>query len=82
LELGGTKITDAGLAHLNKVEQLLSLSLKGTKITDVGLMRLGELRKLRSLDVSETAVTAAGKAEFQQAFPRVSLATWSVGSRE
>jgi len=37
VDLGGTKVTDAGLKHLKSVTSLQSLDLWGTKVTDAGL---------------------------------------------
>ena len=35
--LAGTNVTDAGLANLQRLNQLQSLILDGTKVTDTGL---------------------------------------------
>ncbi len=60
LKLGDTAITDAGLAHLEGMTELIMLGLRGTKITDDGLKHLGQMKKLRSLLLARTAVTDDG----------------------
>ena len=58
--LGGTKVTDAGLAHLKGLTQLQSLNLGFTKVTDTGLEHLRRLTKLQRLNLNYTKVTDAG----------------------
>ena len=57
LWLGGTKITDAGLKDVAKVQQLRYLYLFDTKITDAGLKDVAKLQKLIYLDLSDTQIT-------------------------
>ncbi len=52
--------TDAGLAELETLSGLKSLSLEKTAITDAGLMKLAGLKELVYLDVRGTKVTASG----------------------
>lgn len=40
LSLGGTKVTDQGLAHLKELTKLQRLTLSDTKVTDAGLEHL------------------------------------------
>ena len=40
LELGGVKITDAGLKELARLQHLRLLTLHGTKVTDAGVQEL------------------------------------------
>ncbi len=67
LVLVSTQITDAGLAHLNRLTSLSKLSLSHTQITDVGLLNLKNLTRLSVLDLRGTKVTDAGVNELQNA---------------
>jgi len=60
VEIGGTKVTDAGLKHLEGLTELESLSISGAKITDAGLEHLKELTSLKGLFIHYTDVTDAG----------------------
>ena len=60
LNLGSTKITDAGLVHLKGLTKLKWLWLNNTKIIDAGLVHLKGLTKLELLDLRSTKVTDAG----------------------
>lgn len=60
LNLRGTAVTDAGLAHLAPLKSLEKLHLERTKITDAGLEHLKGLENLRYLNLYGTAVTDAG----------------------
>jgi hypothetical protein len=55
-------VSDAGLAHVEKLATLKSLDLHGTKVTDAGLARLAGLAELEELDLEATTVTSAGVA--------------------
>jgi hypothetical protein len=63
IDLSRTKVTDAGLVHLQSVHQLSDLDLSGTAITDAGLASLAQVRGLQSLDLSKTMVTDTGLAQ-------------------
>ena len=65
LNLGGTDVTDAGLAHLRGLEKLSSLDLRVTVVTDAGLARLASLKGLESLNLSATKVSDAGLAHLK-----------------
>lgn len=69
LDLDGcTRVTDAGLAHLERMPQLEDLNLSGwhSKITDSGLAVLRHLTKLRRFDMAwPQRVTDAGMANLQ-----------------
>jgi internalin A len=60
LSLGGTKITDAGLKDIAKMQQLTDLSLNETKITDAGIKDIAKLQKLTYLNLEFTEITDAG----------------------
>jgi hypothetical protein len=60
--LDGTKLTDAGLAHLNELTRLRVLDLTDTQVTDAGLAHLTGLKGLQRLHLTGTKVTDAGLA--------------------
>jgi uncharacterized protein (TIGR02996 family) len=60
LNLGGTPVGDAALAHLPRT--LRSLALWETEITDEGLARLASFAKLTRVDLSCTQISNAGLA--------------------
>ena len=53
-------ITDARLAHLRGLTQLMELDLDRTQVTDAGLVHLRGLTQLTRLSLGETQVTDAG----------------------
>ena len=65
LNLSGTQVTDAGLAHLKGLAGLQWLSLRGTQVTDAGLAHLKGLAGLQKLSLSDTQVTDAGLAHLK-----------------
>jgi len=69
LGLGGTKITDAGLKDVAKVQQLRYLYLFDTKITDAGLKEIAKLQELGGLYLADIKVAKAGVAELKKALP-------------
>jgi hypothetical protein len=60
LILNDTKITDAGLKEIAKLQRLELLYLNFTKITDAGLKDIAKLQKLTHLSLSYTKITGAG----------------------
>jgi YHS domain-containing protein/uncharacterized membrane protein/mono/diheme cytochrome c family protein len=60
LDLGGTKITDAGLAQVAGMVNLDRLHLERTAVTDAGLSQLKHLTQLEYLNLYGTAVGDAG----------------------
>ncbi len=60
VNLGRTKVTDAGLANLKALTQLQSLNLEGTRVTDAGLKHLKGLTQLKSLNLLLTKISDAG----------------------
>ena len=65
VNLEGTKITDAGLVHLEPLTNLQELDLGSTEITDMGLVHLKGLTKLQTLDLGSTKITDAGLAHLK-----------------
>jgi hypothetical protein len=65
LSLAKTKITDAGLVHLQGMTLLQDLDLSGTAITDAGLKNLQGLTGLTSLNLNRTKITDAGLVHLQ-----------------
>ncbi|MGE3806601.1 MAG: hypothetical protein AB7K24_18190 [Gemmataceae bacterium] len=59
LDLGNTRIGNAGLKHVASMKRLQVLNLWSTSLDDVGLAHLKAL-PLRELNLSETAVSDAG----------------------
>jgi len=55
-----THITDAGMAHLGTLTNLVFLDIGGTEVSDEGLHHMAGLTKLEQLDLSSTQVTSAG----------------------
>lgn len=65
LDLWGSQITDAGLAHLASLTELQTLYLTGTRITDAGLAHFTSLTELQTLYLNRCKqVTDAGLAHF------------------
>jgi hypothetical protein len=60
VDLGKTKVTDAGLKDLAGLKQLQWLNLTKTQVTDAGLKHLAGLKQLRELDLRNIKVTDAG----------------------
>ena len=60
LSLEGTRIGDAGLVHLRKLQKLEWLNLYRCPIGDAGLRELKGLGNLRHLPIGESKVTDAG----------------------
>jgi hypothetical protein len=59
LDLNDTKITDAGLKEIAKLQQLTSLHLNHTQITDAGIKDIAKLQQLTHLYLHETKITDA-----------------------
>jgi hypothetical protein len=59
LALPGTRVTDAGIAHLADCRNLTWLDLAGTRVSDAGIGELGQLRQLERLSLRQTAITDA-----------------------
>ncbi len=65
LDVDGTRVTDAGLAHLKILTSLERLDLAKTRVTDVGLAHLKTLISLERLNLEETQITDAGLAHLK-----------------
>ena len=63
VSLSGTRVTDAELRNLGKLEGLTALDLSGTEISDFGLEHLARLGKLEDLNLSGTAVSDTRAAD-------------------
>lgn len=60
VDLSGSSVTDAGLAHLERLSGLEELYLDSTQITDDGLAHLEGLTALQCLILDDTQITDAG----------------------
>lgn len=63
LDLGRSKVTDAGLPTIAKMTALQRLHLERTTVTDAGLAHLAGLKDLEYLNLYDTKVTDAGIAK-------------------
>lgn len=81
LYLNGTKVTDAGLAHLKTLNGLQVLMFKNTAVGDAGLAHLTGLTTLHHLVLNGTKVTDAGVQALQTAVPRLRITRQSGVSR-
>ena len=75
LSARGTKITDAGLAHLKPLKRLKKLDVANTSVTDDGLRHLETMTSLESLNVTETRVTQAGIERLRKSLPDIVIVT-------
>ena len=79
LDLGGTSVTDAGLALVGEMAGLQRLRLDATAITDTGLAQLSPLKRLVSLNLHSTSVTDAA-LEALTGLPRLrQIYVWQTG---
>lgn len=62
LSLAGTRITDAGLAHVKSLQGLQELHLDRTAITNDGLAMINGLQNLEVLDLKDTRIDDTGLA--------------------
>ena len=60
LRMGHWRFTDAGLASVSRLSQLMLLDLSGTQVTDAGLANLKGLTHLQWLSLTNTRVADAG----------------------
>ena len=79
LDLGGTGVTDAGMANVAQMTELCRLRLDDTAITDDGLAALSPLKRLASLNLHSTGITDAAVDSLTQ-LPRLrQLYVWQTG---
>ncbi len=60
LVVGGPKMTDAGLEHLDKLCDLETLDVTGSKLTGAGLVHLKRMTRLKDLKLDNTELTDQG----------------------
>ncbi len=73
LFLPGTKISDAGLAHVKLFPGLHVLHLLNTEISDEGLLQLYGQKNLKLFTLIGTKVTPAGVAALHNALPKCKI---------
>ena len=73
MELGGTRVADAGLKHLEQMMDLRSLRIHGTLVTDAGLVHVARLPSLQEVELGGTRVTGTGLRELQKALPNLTI---------
>ena len=61
LNLSYTKVTDAGLAHLQRFPDLEELHVAGTEVSDAGLEHLMKLDKLRLIVADQSKISRKGQ---------------------
>jgi hypothetical protein len=70
LQLSGTRVSNAGLAHLRNLTGLKVLWLYDTPISDAGLVHLRGLTGLRVLNLRSTLASTAAVDALQDALPQ------------
>ncbi len=70
LQLSGTRVNNAGLAHIRGLTGLRVLWLYDTQVSDAGLIHLRGLAGLRVLNLRSTLVSVGGVDALQQALPQ------------
>ena len=70
LQLSGTRVNNAGLAHIKGLTGLRVLWLYDTQVSDAGLVHLRGLTGLRVLNLRSTLVSTGGVDALQQALPQ------------
>lgn len=65
LDLGGTRVTDAGLVHVAAMKNLTKLHLERSAIGDAGLAELAGLEQLEYLNLYGTSVSDEGLASLK-----------------
>lgn len=82
LDLGGTRVTDAGLAVVGRLPQLTRLHLQQTAVGDAGLVHLAGLPHLEYLNLYGSRVTDAGLEHLAGLTSLRSLYLWQTGVTE
>ena len=73
LNLSGSKITDAGIKHLEGLSELQNLVLEETAISDACVGSLSKLKKLSFIHLTDTRVTEAGENELRNKLPKLQV---------
>jgi len=73
LDLHRSKVTDAGLASLEGINNIGLINLERTATTDAGLTHLRNMTHLELLIVSDTNVTDAGVASLKKSLPHLQV---------
>ena len=76
LDLGGTSVTDTGLAQVSNMHWMERLHLDGTAVTDGGLVYLSGLKHLQYLNLRGTSVTDRGLPSLATATSLRALYVW------
>ena len=67
--LSGSKITDAGIKHLEGLVELRNLALERTAISDACLGSLSHLKSLAFIHLTGTRITEAGAKKLREKLP-------------
>jgi serine/threonine protein kinase len=81
LWIGGTQVTEAGLATLKTHQRLRDFRFSNPVLSDAGLIHFKECQELTYLWIPDTKVTARGVADLAKALPRCEI-HWSGGKVE
>lgn len=73
LAMVDASITNAGIAHLQRLTRLIRLNLSGTEITDCALEGLAGISSLKWLNIERTRVTETGIARFRTNRPDIEV---------
>ena len=80
VNLGRSKVTDAGLASLAGMKNLKKLHLPNTAVTDAGIDSLLVLTNLEYLNLFNTKITDAGLAKLEKLPNLKRLFVWQTGA--
>jgi hypothetical protein len=69
LNMANSRMTDADLKELHKIQNLKGLDLQNTPITDAGLKEIEKLKSVTSLTLTGTATTRDGREALRKARP-------------
>ena len=75
LEIGGAKITDAGMVHVAKMPNLQSLGIYPSDVSNTGILKLKPLLKLEQLSVGPY-VTEDAATQLWESMPRCHIDAW------
>jgi serine/threonine protein kinase len=78
LWIGGTQVTEKGLATLKSKKRLHDFRFSNTSLDDAGLALLKDCQELTYLWIPDTSVTAKGVADLAKALPRCEI-HWAGG---